>query len=201
MTKLEKLTLATITVAAAFNVFLFTLGVQLSDATATATAWLYWPRVVVAILAAVAFDLVMVVTVLGVRAGHRNRWSYVTAVAAALVSFLIGLDVAGVWAQPWLHAVYSFIVLAFMLHLTADSTRNPIAQPSVALTVQNVQAVQVQPATATAQPAALTDYRATGAVVAKPVTLDGVTYPSRKAAATALGISPQAVSKRARNQE
>jgi len=32
----------------------------------------------------------------------------------------------------------------------------------------------------------------------KPVTIDGVTYESRSAAATALGISPQAVSKRAR---
>ena len=33
----------------------------------------------------------------------------------------------------------------------------------------------------------------------KPVTIDGVTYESRAAAAQALGISPQAVSKRAKN--
>jgi hypothetical protein len=55
--------------------------------------------------------------VMGMRQGRRGKWSMATAIASALVSAAIALDVAGVLAMPWLHAANALIVLAFTLHL------------------------------------------------------------------------------------
>jgi len=114
MTRLEKIALTSAVSGAVFNVFLFGVGATLADAE---SGVLLVIRALAAVVQAAAFDLVAIATVMGMRHGRRSVWSFLTAAAAALVSALIALDVAGVWAQPWLHAANALIVLAFTLHL------------------------------------------------------------------------------------
>jgi hypothetical protein len=114
MTRLEKIALTSAVSGAVFNVFLYGIGATLADAH---EGGLYLVRGGAAVIQAAAFDLVAIATVMGMRHGRRSGWSLLTAIAAALVSALIALDVAGVWAQPWLHAANALIVLAFTLHL------------------------------------------------------------------------------------
>jgi hypothetical protein len=115
MGKLEKLALTSAVSGAVFNVFLFGIGATLAKASEGTN--LYAVRIVAAILQAAAFDLVAIATVMGMRSGRRGPWSMGTAVASALVSAAIALDVAGVLSMPWLHAANALIVLAFTLHL------------------------------------------------------------------------------------
>jgi uncharacterized protein YqgC (DUF456 family) len=114
MKELEKLALTSAVSGAVFNVFLYGIGATLDTAT---TGTLFYARVIAAILQAAAFDLVAIATVMGMRQGRRGKWSMATAIASALVSAAIALDVAGVLAMPWLHAANALIVLAFTLHL------------------------------------------------------------------------------------
>jgi hypothetical protein len=114
MTRLEKVALTSAASGAVFNVFLYGIGATLHSAT---DGPLFYLRVGAAILQAAAFDLVAIATVMGMRDGRRSRWSMATAVASALVSAAIALDVAGVLTMPWLHAANALIVLAFTLHL------------------------------------------------------------------------------------
>lgn len=116
MTKLDKVALTSAVSGAVFNVFLYGIGATLHQAS---SGPLFYLRVVAAILQATAFDLVAIATVSGMYHGRRSVWSMLTAVTAACVSILISLDVAGVWAQPWLHAANALIVLVFTLHLLA----------------------------------------------------------------------------------
>lgn len=125
MTLLEKAALTSAVSGAVFNVFLFGVGATLDDAT---SGWLWIARLCAAVLQAAAFDLVAIATVVGMRHGRRSSWSFGTAVSAASVSALIALDVSGVWRQPWLHAAYALIVLAFMFHLLAPQ-REQVARP------------------------------------------------------------------------
>lgn len=115
MGKLEKLALTSAVSGAVFNVFLYGIGATL--AMADKGSDLYTVRIIAAILQAAAFDLVAIATVMGMRSGRRGPWSMGTAIASALVSAAIALDVAGVLAMPWLHAANALIVLAFTLHL------------------------------------------------------------------------------------
>lgn len=114
---LEKVALTSAASGAVFNVFLFGIGANL--AIAGKGSDLYALRVGAAVLQAAAFDLVAIATVMGMRDGRRSRWSMLTAIASALVSAAIALDVAGVLGMPWLHAANALIVLAFTLHLLA----------------------------------------------------------------------------------
>ena len=115
MTKLEKAALVSAASGAVFNVFLYGIGANLAGAGVGTD--LYTVRIGAAILQAAAFDLVAIATVMGRQHGRWNGWSKATAVASALVSAAIALDVAGVFVQPWLHAANALIVLAFTLHL------------------------------------------------------------------------------------
>ena len=121
MTKLDKVALTSAVSGAVFNVFLYGIGATLHQAS---SGPLFYLRVVAAILQATAFDLVAIATVSGMYHGRRSVWSMLTAVTAAGVSILISLDVAGVWAQPWLHAANALIVLVFTLHLLAPGKSN-----------------------------------------------------------------------------
>lgn len=122
MTWLEKIALSSAVSGAVFNVFLYGIGATLATAQG---GLLFYVRVAAAILQAAAFDLVAIATVMGRQHGRWNPWSWVTAIASALVSALIALDVAGVLAQPWLHAANALIVLAFTLHLLAPQRAMP----------------------------------------------------------------------------
>lgn len=123
MTRLDKIALSAAVSGAVFNVFLYGIGATLKDAPADFTL-LFILRAIAAVLQASAFDLVAIATVMGMYRGQRSRWSMGTAIAAALVSVLIALDVAGVWSQPWLHAANPLIVLTFTLHLLAPAKSN-----------------------------------------------------------------------------
>lgn len=122
MTWLEKIALSSAVSGAVFNVFLYGIGATLATAH---DGPLFYARILAAILQAAAFDLVAIATVMGRQHGRWNNWSWVTAIASALVSALIALDVAGVLAQPWLHAANALIVLAFTLHLLAPPRAVP----------------------------------------------------------------------------
>jgi len=117
MTKLEKIARTSAVSGAVFNVFLYGIGATLHEARPGSP--LFYLRMLAAVLQATAFDLVAIATVTGMYHGKRSQWSMLTAITAAAVSILIALDVAGVWAQPWLHAANALIVLVFTLHLLA----------------------------------------------------------------------------------
>ena len=125
ITRLEKIALTSAVSGAVFNVFLFGIGATLAQAQ---DGPLFYLRALAAVLQASAFDLVAIATVSGMYHGRKSAWSMLTAVTAALVSILIALDVAGVWAQPWLHAANPLIVLTFTLHLLAPQRSDRVRQ-------------------------------------------------------------------------
>lgn len=128
MNGLETVALFSVVSGTVFQVFLFGIGVHLKDITYTAgdvlevlpQNILYYLRVIFGALQAVGFDLVVVATVNEMRKGRRSKWSWATAIASAIVSALIALDVASVMDQPWMHASYAIIVLAFTMHLFTE---------------------------------------------------------------------------------
>lgn len=127
LTKGEKFALFTTGAGGAFNILLYQLGFSLADATLAqpglnASTVLFVLRAVFAAISFVGFDLTLVVTVQAMRDGRRSRWAYITVGAALLAAAGIGLDVAGVWTLPYLHAANAVVLAAFMLHLAAPST-------------------------------------------------------------------------------
>lgn len=124
MTRTDKLTgweefaLLATGAASAFNVLLWSLGYGLSDAL---PAWspLGVARVAFSVLSFVSMDLVVIVTVMAMRAGRRGVWSEVCSLAAAAAAAGIALEVAGVVGWPWLHAAPMAVLYTFMRHLAA----------------------------------------------------------------------------------
>lgn len=81
---------------------------------------LLWVTVIVAVLAGIAFDAVMVVTTMGRREGRMSPWGWATALAASVFSAAVALHVYGGWsAGPWLHIGYPVITFLFAQHLAA----------------------------------------------------------------------------------
>lgn len=81
---------------------------------------LVWVTVVVAVLAGLAFDAVVVVTTMGRREGRQSWWGIATAGAAAVFSAAVALHMyGGPSAGPWLHVGYPVITFLFVQHLAA----------------------------------------------------------------------------------
>lgn len=114
----EEIALLATGAASAFNVLLWALGYTLADAAPGWTA-LGVLRVAFSVLSFVSMDLVVVVTVMAMRAGRRGLWSEVCSLVAALAAAGIALEVSGVVAWPWLHAAPMVVLYTFMRHLAA----------------------------------------------------------------------------------
>jgi hypothetical protein len=118
LTRWEKAALVTVGAASAYNVLLWSLGYGLAASTPGLTP-LGVLRVIFAIVSFVGMDLVVIVTVMAMRAGRRGIWSEAAAGSAALAAGLIALEVAGVVTWPWLHAAPAVVLYAFMRHVAA----------------------------------------------------------------------------------
>lgn len=130
ITGLEKAALITTGAAAAYKTLLWSLEASV-DST---EQYIFWLRVLFALVSFAAFDLVLM-AVIG------RGWSWHAAVAlgvASIVSGAIGLEVGHVVIWPALHAAPAITLAAFGLHLmlcrtTNDerrTTTNPRSRPS-----------------------------------------------------------------------
>lgn len=85
---------------------------------------LRWLNLVVAVVAGLALDLVVVTTTMGRREGRESIWSWLTAGAAALFSAAVAVELyGGPSLGPWLHISYPAIVFLFAQHLAVKRTQ------------------------------------------------------------------------------
>lgn len=117
----EKFPLGLAAVAQSFVVFRWYLG-DVSPELAAALAAL---NIVIAVAAGLALDLVVISTVMAKRHGRRSGWGLATALAAAVFSAAVALEVYGK-GEPsaWLHVAYPAVVFLFSQHLA--SPREPM---------------------------------------------------------------------------
>jgi hypothetical protein len=118
LTRWETAALVTVGAASAYNVLLWSLGYGIEASTPGMTP-LGVLRVIFAVVSFVGLDLIVVVTVMAMRAGRRGIWSEAAAGSAALAAGLIALEVAGVVTWPWLHAAPAVVLYTFMRHVAA----------------------------------------------------------------------------------
>lgn len=123
----ERLALAVLVAGQILNIFVWYLGK--ADLAATVGGMLPWIRLVFAVLASAALDLVVVTTTIGRRDGRRSLWGWATILAAAFFSAAIALDVAGGPSLgAWLHACYAINIFLFAQHVAHPRAR-PSARP------------------------------------------------------------------------
>ena len=102
-----------------FVVFRWYLGADVSPGVQAALAAL---NVVIALAAGAALDLVVISTVMAKRNGRNSWWGLATALAAAIFSAAVALEVYGKGEpNPWLHIAYPAVVFLFSQHLSAPS--------------------------------------------------------------------------------
>lgn len=93
-------------------------------------AW--WVDLIVAILAGLALDLIVVTTVMGRRAGRSSLWSWLTALGAFGCSALIALDRYGWEWRSGLHIAFPLVVFLYSQHLATPRKRSVSAQTETA---------------------------------------------------------------------
>lgn len=122
----EKLALTILVAGQVLSIFTWYLGKP--DTAATIGAALPWIRLVFAVAASAALDLVVVVTTMGRRDGRRSPWGWATILSAAFFSAAIALDVAGGPSLgAWLHACYAVNIFLFAQHVAQPRFANPPA--------------------------------------------------------------------------
>lgn len=108
---------------------------------------------VVAVIAGIALDLIVVTTVMGRRAGRSSGWSWLTALGAFGCSALIAMDRYGWEPRSLLHIAFPLVVFLYSQHLATprkqsteatkqrleplperSSSTEPIEAPSIAVT-------------------------------------------------------------------
>lgn len=139
----EEFALIAVGAASAFNVLLWSLGLGLSDAEPALTP-LGVLRVAFAVSSFVSMDLVVIVTVMAMRAGRRGIWSEVCSATAALAAAGIALEVAGVVSWPWLHAAPMVVLYTFMRHLAAPPAEQRAAHLARQLAQTETEAAQLR---------------------------------------------------------
>jgi hypothetical protein len=118
----EKFPLGLAALAQSFVVFRWYLG---PDVPAEVAVWLAGLNIAVAVAAGLALDLVVISTVMAKRHGRRSGWGLATALAAAVFSAAVALEVYGKGdPNPWLHIAYPAVVFLFAQHLA--SPREPL---------------------------------------------------------------------------
>lgn len=111
----EKLALTFLVAGQVLSIFTWYLGKE--DQATTIGPLLPWIRLIFAIVASAALDLVVVITTTGRRDGRRSRWSWATIFSAAAFSAMIALDVAGgPTIGPFLHVAYAVNIFLFAQH-------------------------------------------------------------------------------------
>lgn len=118
----EKFPLGLAALAQSFVVFRWYLGDVASPELQVALAAL---TIGIAVAAGAALDLVVISTVMAKRHGRRSAWGLATALAAAVFSAAVALEVYGTGEpNPWLHVAYPAVVFLFAQHLA--SPREPM---------------------------------------------------------------------------
>lgn len=113
----EKFPLGLAALAQSFVVFRWYLGDVANPELQAALAVL---TVAIAVAAGAALDLVVISTVMAKRHGRRSPWGLATALAAAVFSAAVALEVYGTGEpNPWLHVAYPAVVFLFAQHLSA----------------------------------------------------------------------------------
>lgn len=132
----EKFPLGLAATAQSFVVFRWYLG----DVAPEIAAVLAALSLLVAIAAGLALDLVVISTVMAKRHGRRSPWGLATALAAAVFSAAVALEVYGTGEpNPWLHVAYPAVVFLFAQHLSAP--REPLV-PERTLTQAQLELTQ-----------------------------------------------------------
>lgn len=93
-------------------------------------AWLL--DLLVAVLAGLALDLIVVTTVMGRRAGRSSGWSWATSLGAFVCSSLIALDRYGWEWRSGLHIAFPLVVFLYSQHLATPRKQSVSAQPATA---------------------------------------------------------------------
>jgi hypothetical protein len=115
----EKFPLGLAALAQSFVVFRWYLGDVASPELQALLAAL---TVAIAVAAGAALDLVVISTVMAKRHGRRSPWGLATALAAAVFSAAVALEVYGTGeSNPWLHVAYPAVVFLFAQHLASPS--------------------------------------------------------------------------------
>lgn len=116
LTRGERLALSMLVAGQVLSIFTWYLGA--ADVAATIGGLMPWIRLLFAIVASAALDLVVVTTTTGRRDGRRSPWSWAAILAAAVFSSAIALDVAGGPSLgPWLHVCYAINIFLFAQHV------------------------------------------------------------------------------------
>lgn len=113
LTALDKAALVTLAAGVAFKLLLHNVGATLE----TDAWWFDGLRWFFGAIAFVAFDLVVLAVIIDGRRNPPDLRSYLALGGATLAAALIGLDVAGVWRQPWMQAAQAVLMLLFGVHL------------------------------------------------------------------------------------
>jgi len=83
-------------------------------------------NIIIAVIAGLALDAIVVTTIMGRRVGRDSRWSMGASFGAFICSALIAVDSYSTWLEvfrPLLHVSYPAMVLLYSQHLaTAKST-------------------------------------------------------------------------------
>lgn len=108
-----------------------------------------WLNIMVAIIAGLALDLIVVTTVMGRRMGRDSGWSNGSAFGAFLCSALIAVDTYSTWLEwvrPLLHVSYPLMVLLYSQHLAGVRKQAPdVAATIMVDLVQPTTTPQVAP--------------------------------------------------------
>jgi hypothetical protein len=116
----EKAGLLSLGAGGVVNVLFYQLGFSLADS--AHNPWLFGIRAVFSVASFVGFDLVLVTSVMAMRAGRRSAWAGLTALLVLLAAGGMSLDVAEVIRLPAWHAAPVFVLAVFSLHLAAPRT-------------------------------------------------------------------------------
>ncbi len=109
----------------------------------------WWLNVIIAVVAGLALDAIVVTTIMGRRMGRDSKWSMAASAGAFICSALIAVDSYSAWLapiRPLLHVSYPLMVFLYSQHL-ASNMHAPARARSVPLAQEPPQ-VQIKTAMA-----------------------------------------------------
>jgi hypothetical protein len=98
----------------------------------------WWLNVIIAVVAGLALDAIVVTTIMGRRMGRDSKWSMAASFGAFICSALIAVDSYSAWLapiRPLLHVSYPLMVFLYSQHL-ASNMHAPARARSVPLAAE-----------------------------------------------------------------
>ncbi len=83
----------------------------------------WWLNVIIAVVAGLALDAIVVTTIMGRRMGRDSKWSMAASFGAFICSALIAVDSYSAWLapiRPLLHVSYPLMVFLYSQHLASN---------------------------------------------------------------------------------